>query len=67
MVNVKTLERLLAPGDLYSFPQVKSASNWQCFTDVINSINNVTEELKSLLQMAFRNVSNNFTVTGRSV
>jgi hypothetical protein len=53
MVNVKTLERLLAPGDLYSFPQVKWASNWQCFTDVINSIKNVTEELKSLSQNGF--------------
>ena len=67
LFKVKTLEHLLASGDFYVFPRMKSKSNWECSTDAINSIKNVTEELKRLSQMAPRNVFNNFTVTGKSV
>jgi hypothetical protein len=36
------------------FPWMKSASNWLCFTNAINSIKNVTEKLKMLSQNGFQ-------------
>jgi len=70
--NVTTLELPpyspdLAPADFYLFPQLKSALKVQHFYDATDIIKNMTEELKRLSQMASRNVSNTFTVAGRSV
>jgi len=58
----------LAPADFYLFPQLKSALKRWCFCDAIADIANVTEELcEGNNKMVFRNVSNNFTVAGRSL
>jgi transposase len=70
--NVTTLELPpyspeLAPAEFYLFPQLKSALKVQHFYDANDIIKNMTEELKMLSQMASMNVSNTFTVAGRSI
>jgi transposase len=70
--NVTTLQLPLyspdlAPSEFCLFPQMKSALMVQHFYDATDIIKNMTEELKRLSQMASRNVSNTFTVTGRSI
>jgi hypothetical protein len=70
--NVITLEHLpytsdLAAADFYLSPQLKSALNGRRLCDDTDKIKNATEELKSLSQNGFQEVSNTFTVDGRSV
>ena len=64
--NVTALEYpiLLAQVDFYLFPRLKSALKGRHFRDATDIIKNATEELKRVSQ---KNVSNTFTVAGRSV
>jgi len=70
--KVTTLEHppypsALGPADCYLHPRVKSAlKGWGC-CDANDITQNVTEELKRLSQNGFQNVSNSFTIAGRSV
>jgi hypothetical protein len=57
----------LAAADFYKLLRLISASKGRRFSDVTDVINNVTEELKSLLQNGFQEYFTIFTVTGRSV
>jgi hypothetical protein len=62
--NVTTLENpphssLLAPGDFYLFPPLKSTLKGRGFRDATDIFKNATEELKRLSKMTSRNVSNN--------
>ena len=50
----KTLAHWLDPGDFYFLSRMNSASNWHCLIDAINSIKNVTEELKILSKNGFQ-------------
>ena len=56
-----------AAPDFYLFPRLKSATKGRCFLDSTDIIRNATEELKRLLKMTNRNVSDTYIVVGRSV
>jgi hypothetical protein len=69
--NVTTMEHPpispeLLPDECYVFLQLRPALKRQSLCDATDIIKNATEELKRLSTNSSRNVSHNFTVTGRS-
>jgi len=70
--NVKTLEHPpyssdLAPAHFYLFLQQKSPLKLGPFVMLLTSLRMLTKSWKGFNKMAARNVSNTFTVAGRSV
>jgi hypothetical protein len=68
--NVTTLEHLPPPSTLLTRLQlifVCSLQKCRRFCDANDLIKNATKELKRLSQNGFQDVSNTFTVAGRSV